>query len=171
MVVIFFFAIGGPVVYQRLTHTDRLTDRRLKAATQTFLRDLDRALESYKNQYGNFPRPLGGSTDPVIQAKMLYQAVTGDGTNFIDGVPPIASDGSPGTDGELILEAAFPGSKRSAFVHEALYLNDPWGQPLRYLRGDEPGHVPRSNPQRFDLWSVGDPRAQGEPRAWITNWE
>ena len=98
---------------------------------------IEEGLEMYKVEYGAYPRPVGGSTDPIVQSKMLYQALTGDGTSFIDGVEPKASIGKPGEDGKFILEAAFAGSKKSAFVHKDYYLMDPWHRPYHYMRGDE----------------------------------
>ena len=99
---------------------------------------------------------------------MLYQALTGDGTNFIDGVEPKASVGKPGEDGKFILEAAFSGNKKSAFVHEGFYLTDPWGHPYHYMRGDEGGMT--HNKLTFDLWSEGSIEPNADQSTWITNW-
>ncbi len=126
------------------------------------------ALHAYKNEYANFPRPVGGSTDPIVQAKMLYQALTGDGTSFIDGVPPTPSDGNPGTDGDLLLEAAFPGSKKASFVDDDYYLKDPWLRPYNYMRGDENNQT--FNTTTFDLWTEASPKPNDDDETWIANW-
>ena len=129
------------------------------------------AVEQYKLNHGRYPRPVGGSTDPIVQAKMLYQVVTGDGSDMIDGADPIASSNHmPATESELILEAAVPGGKRSNFVHTKLYLLDAWGQPYRYVRGDE--RTDTMNKRTFDLWSPGTrhPEKEDDDTKWITNW-
>ena len=131
---------------------------------------MQEGLEEYKRLYGSYPKVAGGSTDPIVQAKMLYQALTGDGTNMIDGAEPTASDGNPGTDGELILEAAFAGPNGSAFTNPEYYLMDPWRQPYRYTRGDEGPET--MNKTTFDIWSEGTnrPDEEEDEDKWITNW-
>ncbi|MDF1785372.1 MAG: prepilin-type N-terminal cleavage/methylation domain-containing protein [Verrucomicrobiaceae bacterium] len=128
------------------------------------------AIEAYKNEYGNYPRPVGGTDDPVTVAKMLYQAVTGDGTNMIDGAEPTASDGNPGTDGEFFLEAAFHNGGKSSFTNKDYYLMDPWRQPYNYERGDE--HSQTMNPTTFDLWTeaTNRPDQDDDEDVWISNW-
>ncbi len=166
LVVISIVAVLAGLVAMVATGASAQSKRR-KATVQ--IKAIEEALEVYKNEYGNYPRPTGGSTDAIIQAKMLYQAVTGDGTNFIDGVPPSPSDGNPGTDGELILEAAFPGSKRSAFVHEDRYLVDPWHRPYNYVRGDENNET--YNKTTFDIWSEASNKENLDEDKWISNWQ
>lgn len=161
----FFIIVGGPSLYVGWEKVRGETQRREAAAREVGW--IVEALEAYKNKYGAYPRPVGGSLDPYDQAKMLYQAVTGDGTNYIDGVPPVPSDGNPGTDGDLILEAAFSGSKKSDFVHEDFYLIDPWGHPFRYVRGNEGAGT--LNKTTFDLWSPGSRDSDAEEGLWIRN--
>ena len=126
------------------------------------------AIEAYRNEYGNYPRPVGGTDDPVTVAKMLYQAVTGDGTDMIDGASPTTSDGNPGTDGEFFLEAAIRGRGQSSFTHEGFYLMDPWGIPIGYRRGNESSDT--HNTTTFDLWSHGAVIPGDDTQQWIANW-
>ena len=128
---------------------------------------LQEALEAYKAEYGFYPRPVGGTDDPVVVGKMLYQAVTGDGINMIDGAEPTASDGNPGTDGEFFLEAAFLNGGNSTFVHKDFYLMDPWGVPFGYRRGDE--STDTHNATFFDLWSHASVIPGNHAEAWIAN--
>lgn len=165
LVVISIVAVLAGLVAMVATGATKQSKLR-KARVQ--VKAIEEALHAYKNKYGDFPRPVGGSTDPIIQAKMLYQAVTGDGTNFIDGVPPTPSDGDPGTDGELIMEAAFPGSKKAAFVHDDLYLIDPWRRPYNYVKGDENNET--FNTSTFDLWTEASPKPNDDEETWIANW-
>lgn len=133
------------------------------------IKAIEESLEAYKNEYGNYPRPAGGSTDPIVQSKMLYQAVTGDGTNHIDGVPPTPSDGNPATDGQNFLEAAFPSSRRGSFVHKDYYLVDPWFRPYNYVRGDE--NPETYNKTTFDLWTEASKEPNPDEDTWISNWQ
>lgn len=166
LVVISIVAVLAGLVAMVATGATAQAKRR-KATGQVIA--ITEAIESYKNKYGAYPRPVGGSTDPIVQAKMLYQAVTGDGTNFIDGVPPTPSDGNPGTDGDVILEAAFPGSKKAAFVHEEFYLMDPWHRPYNYVRGDENNET--YNKTTFDIWTEASRKPNEEDEeSWIANW-
>lgn len=146
------------------------TSKRKKAEGQ--IKAIEGALESYKVDWGEYPRPIGGSTDALTQSQMLYQAVTGDGTDKIDGVPPAASTGEPAQDdNKNYLEAANVGSKRSRFVNEETYsLQDPWFLPYHYMRGDENQNT--ANETQFDLWSEGTSRPTGtdDEEKWIKNW-
>lgn len=147
----------------------RATARMRKAETQ--IKAIEEALESYKEKYGTYPRPRGGSDNPKVQAQMLYQAVTGDGTNNIDGVQPSGSIGEPGKDGEFFLEAALPGgSKTGAGLvdDKEYYLKDPWGNPYNYVRGDE--NTDTVNKTTFDLWSYGLDRTKSDEDKWAKNW-
>jgi hypothetical protein len=163
IIVMTLAALFGPGLLQRFKMSDR-PPHRARATGQ--IKAMEEGLEMYRVEYGKYPRPVGGSTDPIVQSKMLYQALTGDGSDFIDGViEPTSSNGNPATDGKLILEAAFAGSKKSGFVHEDYYLTDPWGRPYHYIRGDESDLT--HNKARFDLW-IEDPRADKE--TWLSNW-
>lgn len=145
------------------------TAKRRKVTAQ--IKAIEEALQDYKNEYGNYPRPPGGSKNPVDQAKMLYQAVTGDGGSHIDSAPdPALSDGEPGTEGKFILEAAMASSKKARFVHEDYYLMDPWRNPYNYMRGDE--DTSTFNKTTFDIWSYcQDYKEQSNEDIWISNWQ
>ncbi len=168
--MIFFLAIGGPFLYQRFVHRPWDAQANARRDTELLIWSVEKALHAYKKQNGAFPRPVGGSRDPDVQAKMLYQAVTGDGTDAIDGVTPSPSDGDRGTDGEDFFLRSFGLSDalRIAFVHEDGFLMDGWGRPLRYVRGDEGEGT--HNRETFDLWSEGPPGGSPDERSWIHNW-
>ena len=129
------------------------------------------AIEQYKMLNAAYPRPVGGSTDPKIQAGMLYQVLSGDGSDRIDGARPVASsDRQPGTESQVLLAAATVGRKKATMVHPDFYLIDPWGQPYRYQRGDEGADA--VNKTTFDVWSEGTryPDQEDDEEKWITNW-
>ncbi len=144
-------------------------ERSKRSKTETQIRAISEALETYKAEYGNYPRPVGGTVNPIETAKMLYQAVTGDGSNYIDGADPAPSDGEPGTEGKFILEAAFSGSKKSSFVHKDYYLMDAWHRPYHYMRGDESNET--MNKTTFDLWSQANDKSGEDEDVWISNWQ
>ncbi len=168
LVVIMIIAVLAALVSQVASGAARQSKRK-KAQGQ--IQALQEGLEQYKLEYGNYPRPVGGSLDPIDQAKMLYQALSGDGTNMIDGVQPTASTGEVGKDGKVILDALFAGSKKSSFVHEDFYVMDPWRQPYNYVRGDENNQT--FNKTTFDIWTEATPRPDQEEDedTWISNWQ
>lgn len=170
VLLVAFLVFGVPRVYDtvsRLYRESSLEKRKIATARHQ-LEAMGRALEAYKGQYGNYPGPLNGATDPVTEARMLYQAVTGDGTDMIDGAESKASDGEPGTEGMAFTGPWFVSEEElRKMVHPGLYLVDPWGNPYRYRRGDS-GPATK-NRWTFDLWSSQRAKANGEP-LWLANW-
>jgi hypothetical protein len=176
IVLIGFLVFGVPRVYDFVTRNTvqppgELANGEKRKKAQGQIMAIQEALVAYRNQYGNYPRPVGGSNEPVTVAKMLYQAVTGDGTDMIHGAEQRASDGNPGTDGEFFLQAAFNPSGTSPFTHKDYYLMDPWGQPYHYVRGDE--HAQTKNSRMFDLWTeaTDQPGREDNEAVWISNWK
>jgi hypothetical protein len=173
VLLISFLVFGVPRIYDKISRDvfkfqgESMGAKRKKAQSQIMA--VQEALEAYKNEYGNYPRPVGGTNDPVTVAKMLYQAVTGDGTAMIDGASPTTSDGNPGTDGEFFLEASIRGRGQSSFTHEGFYLMDSWGIPFGYRRGNESSDT--HNTTTFDLWSHGAVIPGDDAKQWITNWQ
>ena len=170
VLLIAFLIFGVPRVYETVSRIYReSTEETRKIATARHqLEAIGRVLEAYKAEYGNYPRPVGGATDPVTVAKMLYQAATGDGTDMIDNAVPIPSDGNPGTDGRAFAELWFISAEElERLSHPGRYLIDPWGNPYRYIRGDD-GPTTK-NRTTFDLWSTQKTKANGEP-LWLANW-
>src|SRR5262245_6827635 len=59
--------------------------------TQTLINNISRAIEEYKDDHGNYPRPAEDKATTVVSnetyviggAKMLYQVLSGDGTDNI----------------------------------------------------------------------------------------
>ena len=118
-------------------------------------------LEHYRYVYGRYPTTaVRRENDPTIDAKMLYQALTGDGTDAIFGREPVASDGEHGTEGRLLLGGSF--------TYTDSYLMDPWKRPYRYRRKVKAGASKRSS---FDIWSEGPGAGErnGNQRKRITN--
>jgi len=145
-------------------------------------------LEKYQADFGEYPEP----TDPNAQAEfnnirylsggaeMLYQAMSGDGTNAIriSGGQSTASDG-------VIDDTESPNMKMSDMPKDIwirqgnrFYIVDGFRKPFQYTKGGDPQAV---NPT-YDLWSYGQDEhnttefsrtTKLNPQTvnkWITNW-
>ena len=97
--------------------------RRLKADAQ--VASITLGLEKYKQEYSEFPASKGsgkaefnGLNYTVSGARMLYQALSGDGSNAIKGLPGRPSNGklNEKNDGEVFLSAADPANTASGMV-------------------------------------------------------
>jgi prepilin-type N-terminal cleavage/methylation domain-containing protein len=126
-------------------------------------------LEQYKEKFGEYPAPtsaaasdtgtFGGVTMKRGGAAMLYQALTGDGNNFIEltGATQEGSDGK--VDSEEIPNAInsnlppqmiFASGKKAGDPGDR-YIIDGFGRPFQYTKGGDAAAV---NPT-YDIWSFG----------------
>lgn len=148
-------------------------------------------LEAYRARHGNYPAEAswdGGALPGVslrwADAAMLYQAITGDGTDFL--VPPgrgAPSDGRLDESERARMIGDFPGFVVASAGLEPgtpgpRYLIDGFGNPVQYFRGG----VPEAVNETFDLWSYADgvstsvnvgKSAKKDPirsDRWIKNW-
>lgn len=149
------------------------------------------ALERYKEKFGEYPEPAAAASAEadsngvyLVGAKMLYQAITGDGNNMIklaSGASAQASDGkTDDTELENVIEGSLP--KPMIFKYDmGYYLIDGFARPFQYDKG---GTAQAVNPT-FDIWSFGN-YEQGKASkiaydlatkkdstktgAWIKNW-
>ncbi len=159
--------------------------RRLKADAQ--LTSITLGLEKYKQEYSEYPAVKGsqkaefnGLNYNVAGARMLYQALSGDGTSAIKGLPGRPSNGelNESKDGEVFLSSADPANKAAGLVAQIgdssnYFLQDPFEKPYQYRsKGDAANKNELHNPENFDLWSFGydDTGNASEPEQWITNW-
>ena len=125
-------------------------------------------LEAYKAEFQDYPAPahpdetvtIDGKTFPVGAAMMLYQIMSGDGTNEIStssatGKP---SDGNIENDEPSKLALGlewFPWK-----LHDGRWFaTDALGHPFQYQKGGTPDAMNAT----FDLWScMGDPDTIGK---------
>lgn len=150
------------------------------------------ALEIYKEKFGEYPAPsnptgsteAGGKEIRAGGARMLYQAITGDGYDQIQlNVPPPGV--SPQSDGRVdegevsMLSEPLPkGMYTSVPGRSDYYVVDGWGRPFQYTKGGNDTLTPD-----YDLWSFGniDSRAgyvydaesrrnQSNTATWVKNW-
>lgn len=160
------------------------------------------SLEQYKEKFGEYPEPSGqgGSVNGVdgSSSAMLYQAITGDGTDAIKLTS--SGDQSDGQNDEEEMKNAINASLPPAMIYPPRsqsagqpgtpgyrYLMDGFGRPFQYQKapnGTSGSTASTINPT-YDLWSYGN--MEGDPPSpssinaeykanpentgtWIKNW-
>ncbi len=176
------------------------TEAASRNRTTAALTAIKGALERYKEKFGEYPEPMApaetadvsGTTVRIGGAKMLYQAITGDGTDALklaSGAPAAPSDGkTDDTELENVIDGSMPpsmiyppASTLKAGYAGPIYFIDGFSRPFQYDKG---GSTDAVNPT-FDIWSFGN-YEQGKPSvigydvttkkdstktgAWIKNW-
>ncbi len=136
--------------------------------TMAMAKGIESGLTSYNAEWGEYPQPaneddqdtFNGMSFNVGGAKMLYQALTGDGSSEIKLAAGggNASDGQWDDDEKLIFKEMpmemYMISSGGARVNRYM-LVDGFYQPFQYTKGGTPEAV---NPT-FDLWSFGNVEA------------
>lgn len=163
--------------------------------TTASLAAIKSCLEQYKEKYERYPEPAVeaqkevGTFDGVTMnsgtAAMLYQAITGDGSDYLKtdetGVP---SDGildakemTNSINGNLPPQMIFSRGKGKG-ASGPRYLVDGYGRPFQYTKG---GHADAVS-EKYDVWSYADaPDGQAsrdlatkkdsqKTASWIKNW-
>ena len=121
-------------------------------------------LEAYKTEYQDYPMAahpdetvvIDGQTFPVGAAMMLYQVMSGDGTDQVGTPAPTAkaSDGTLDNDEPPKIGGGFDWFSWK-LVDGRRFVADALGHPFQYEKGGSPDAV---NPS-FDLWSCMGDRA------------
>jgi prepilin-type N-terminal cleavage/methylation domain-containing protein len=159
--------------------------------TEAMMPAIESCLERYHEQFGEFPQPanqdetaelMPGKVYRIGAAKCLYQALTGDGTDAIQG----AGDDAKTSDGVLddedtkrMIFKDMPAKMRRK-VGNSFILVDGYGRPFQYIKADpEKKNTVNST---YDLWSYGDDETnlratskdtEANPAVgakWIKNW-
>lgn len=183
--------------------TTAVQNKARRAKTSALIKAIDAGLERYRTDNGDYPRPaqedetgeVNGMNTKTGPAKALYQALSGDGDDAIEG-------GSSGSDGEtdddekayweeIVNPLGGSSEQREEggggptvrkgvpveYVNGGFLLTDPWKHPWQYelfdpAESDEYSQNTRN--MTYDLWSFGedstagtDPELEGK---WITNW-
>lgn len=163
--------------------------------TTASLAAIKSGLEQYKEKFGEYPAmagtadtgTYGGLTVKRTAAAMLYQALSGDGNDFIQ------LSGATGAESDGVVSAEeVPNSINSNLPPQMIfssgvprgtagtrYLIDGFGRPFQYTKGGEATAV---NPT-YDIWSFGHSDTAGAPSddletkksatataTWIKNW-
>jgi hypothetical protein len=147
------------------------------------------ALEKYRETFGEYPSAgksgmhikSDGMDFDASSAHMLYQAITGDGTDMIKIASttskPMPSDGQITEEEKKNLIGASEVPKSMVLKTAAGYmLIDGWGHPFQYTIGGA-----ESVNATYDLWSFGKSRPpfrtdkpakqdENSTAAWIKNW-
>lgn len=129
------------------------------------------SLEQYKEKFGEYPEPSGqgGSVNGVdgSSAAMLYQAITGDGTDAIK----LASSGeqSNGENDEDEMKNAINANLPPAMIYPPRsqpsgrpgtpgyrYLMDGFGRPFQYQKAQSSSGSSSTINPTYDLWSFGN---------------
>lgn len=189
LIVIAIIAILAALTMGAFRYAQEAASRNRTMAALTAIKG---ALERYKEKFGEYPEPtnpdevtkFSGSDLRIGGAKMLYQAITGDGNDAIklaSGATSLPSDGQiDSTELNNVIDGSMP--KPVIFKTDMGYIFiDGFARPFQYDKG---GSAEAINPT-FDLWSFGN-YEQGKPSeigydaalkkdaartgAWIKNW-
>ncbi|MCB1225599.1 MAG: prepilin-type N-terminal cleavage/methylation domain-containing protein [Verrucomicrobiales bacterium] len=156
--------------------------------THATMAALEGGLERYNSDFGEYPAPsnptrtdeFNGKTYIAGGAAMLYQAMSGDGTNAID----LATGGGVGSNGRIEddedANVKMTDIPAQIWMQQngSYYMIDGFRKPFQYTKGGDPNAV---NPT-YDLWSYGQDEtntrlssidAKSNPTTsakWIKNW-
>lgn len=162
-------------------------------STSEALQTLVRELDSYRSQFGEYPKPsnpdeqaeiLPGKPYRIGAAKCLYQALSGDGEDAIKGIPPNGhpsqSDGKIGADETKYVVMSDIPRDMIRKVGDNYILVDAIGLPFQYVVAD--GGTTTTINSHYDLWSYGEDDqntlstskdTKDDPKRatkWIKNW-
>jgi prepilin-type N-terminal cleavage/methylation domain-containing protein len=189
IVTVSIIALLATLILVAMNHANTVAKRR---KAETHLRVMSGYLDSYRADFGTYPRPKEGSENqsvtvsgtsyPAGGAVALYQALSGDGDAALEG-GEVASKGEPGslTESKVYWPELDPrqSTQRIVAQHNAMYMIvDPWGAPWRYR---VPPRVDPRNPDEFEQYktSYHNPATYDlssyagdytNERAWIKNW-
>ncbi len=174
--------------------------------TQALISNIGAAIQSYKDDRGSYPRPANDELTTVVKnetykmggAAMLYQVLSGDGTNAIKGGDkiPTGEQGSAQDEkdpdlGKIYMDTVVAPTrkmredkKQAKYVEaegdENFYVCDPWRHPLQYQvpERDKNGQITNDiemfSSSDYELWSYGTLKKPDDSEEsqlkWITNW-
>lgn len=192
LIVIAIIAILAALTMGAFRYAQESAARNRTTAALTAIKG---ALERYKEKFGEYPESAETSANDSVAddngihltgAKMLYQAITGDGNDAIklqNNAPgTIASDGTAeGAELENVIDGSMPKSVKFK-SNKGYYFIDGFSRPFQYEKG---GSVDAVNPT-FDIWSFGNFETQKKSETvgytaiekknpartgtWIKNW-
>jgi prepilin-type N-terminal cleavage/methylation domain-containing protein len=188
LVTISIIALLASLSIVAMGHANRTSNRE---KTKAYMKAIEMHLERFKNDNGTYPRPkegsegttttVGGINYSMGGAVTLYQALTGDGDDGMEG-GDTGSQGKAGAMRDAVVywgDADPNGSQRISRQADGKYfIADGFGAPFQYLvpppvdprNADnfEELKVKYHNPRSYDLWSYGGEFAND--KAWIKNW-
>ncbi len=199
--VITIIALLFSLVVGSFTYADRYSKR---AKTEVTIKAVRSGLENYMTEFGSYPLPKSADSTIEIANKLyvvggaacLYQALSGDGFDQIDGA---TGQGTSNSDGNLddyenknVMLKDMPRELWS-INGDYYYMIDGFGHPLRYIKAaatvaSVPGQAAPSrttvNLGTYDIWSYAEDEdnltansmesiegsIQEASRRWIKNW-
>ncbi len=167
IVILFGLVVGG------YTYADRSAKRSRSEITIKAARS---GLEAYKEKFGAYPKPSNPDVTVAIADKSyiagggacIYQALSGDGFDQIDGAE---GEGTPTSDGNLddneTANLVMTDMPRELWINlDGLYfMADGFGHPIRYIKsaptvastpGESPPEPTTINVGTYDIWSYGE---------------
>lgn len=165
--LLFSLVVGG------FSYADRYSKRQ---KTEVTIKAVRSALENYSQEFGGYPDAKNPSATIQITNKSyvvggaacLYQAMSGDGTDAINGVNSL---GVPNSDGELDLNESknvmLKDMPKELWTKngQVYFMVDGFGHPIRYVKaspvamqGASAGSAqPRTiNLSTYDIWALNE---------------
>ena len=175
-----------------------VNDKAARRGTTTRLSALKLKIEEFKIDNGEYPKApstedkteVKGTSWPAGGARLLYQVVTGDGDNAIEG-GGTSSTGVLGSSGKVYWDEVVPPTAKEIQNKKpkpmvavtdsgSYYMIDGYRKPFQYVKAIKDRNRRTSNVDElhstadFEIWSFGtldapltDPQSQKE---WITSW-
>jgi type II secretory pathway pseudopilin PulG len=198
VIVLLFALVAGAYTY-----ADKSAKRN---RTEVSIRAIRSALENYREKFGAYPQPSNPTESVPIADKTyiagggacLYQALSGDGFNQIEGADGL---GNPSSDGQVdeneaanVTMTDMPREMWTSNKSTLYYMVDGFGHPIRYIKaaptqssvpGQPPPQATTINLSTYDIWSYGediknitstgidtqnDTTLARESSKWIKNW-
>lgn len=181
-------------------------DASRKKDCTVLIADITKAVQEYQAENGGYPRPasdeeqtvVDGETYKIAGARVLYQFLSGDGDDALQGgeKPSTGIQGSaqdekkPGL-GKIYMDTIQAPNKEeiekkktkklvASASETSFYVIDPWRHPLQYQvperdkNGLVTGEIETYSSSNFELWSYGSlkkPEAtEAAQKEWITSW-
>jgi prepilin-type N-terminal cleavage/methylation domain-containing protein len=141
-----------------------------RSTTETLMEAIKSGLQNYQRDFGEYPNPnrddeiviVDGKEYNISSAKMLYQAITGDGYGEIylevapQDLPSEVSDGKiEGAEHKNVKYKDYPSK---GYITDGYYMVDGYGRPFQYIptKGKQAGQINETINTHYDLWSYAE---------------
>ena len=137
--------------------------------TEVGLALIDAGIAKYVDEYGEFPIPIDNDGKGIAGAMALYQALTGDGDDMLEGGEGVSSNGKFEDNEKMFIDMRSEG-----FVAEDgqdYFLKDGYDRPFNFQVYDK-NRPDATNQKTYDLWSYGTDKEKKKKNQakWIKNW-
>jgi prepilin-type N-terminal cleavage/methylation domain-containing protein len=137
--------------------------------TRAGLEVIKAGLTKYHHEWGEYPVPIDNTGEGREGAVALYQALSDDGDDEVEGGKGISSDGREGSRKLVDLRSKGLVADEGG---SGWFLIDGFGNPYHYRVYDKSQELEFRNKGSYDLWSYGDDkkRKDANEAKWIKNW-